>query len=55
MKKRNSFLFGPHSNISTAPRMYINEVEEDSEILIDNDADTCVNLTGSDGCKKDRV
>ena len=35
--------------------MYINGVEEDSETLIDDDADTCVNLTGSDGCKKDRV
>ena len=35
--------------------MYINGVENDSEILIDYDADTCVNLTGSDGCKHDRV
>ena len=35
--------------------MYINEVEEESETLIDDDADTCVNLTGSDGCTMDRV
>ena len=35
--------------------MYINEEEEESETLIDDDADTCVNLTGSDGCKNDRV
>ena len=35
--------------------MYINEVEEESETLIDDDADTCVNLTGSDGCRKDKV
>ena len=35
--------------------MYINGVEEESETLIDDDADTCVNLTGSDGCRKDRV
>ena len=35
--------------------MYINGVEEESDILIDNDADTCVNLTRSDGCKKDGV
>ena len=30
-------------------------MEEESETLIDDDADTCVNLTGSDGCRKDRV
>ena len=35
--------------------MYINGVEEDSDILMDNDADTCVNLTGSDGYKVERV
>ena len=35
--------------------MTINGVEEESEILIDDDADTCVNLTGSDGCKSDKV
>ena len=35
--------------------MYINEMEEESETLIDDDADTCVNLTESDGCRKDKV
>ena len=35
--------------------MFINEIEEESENLIDDDADTCVNLAGSDGCRKDRV
>ena len=35
--------------------MYINGVEEESETLIDNDADTCVNMTGNDGCKMDRI
>ena len=35
--------------------MHINGVEEDSEILIDDDADTCVNLTESFGCKTGRV
>ena len=35
--------------------MDINGVEEDSEALIDDNADTCVNLTGSDGCTVDRV
>ena len=35
--------------------MYINGVEEESETLIDDDADTCVNLTGSDGCTMDRA
>ena len=35
--------------------MYINGEEEESETLIDDDADTCFNLTGSDGCKVDKV
>ena len=35
--------------------MYINGVEEESETLIDNDANTCVDLIGSDGCTMDRV
>ena len=35
--------------------MYINGLENDSETLVDDNADTCVNLTGSDGCKHDRV
>ena len=35
--------------------MYINGVEDESETLIDDDADTCVNLTGRDGCKMDKV
>ena len=35
--------------------MYINGEEEESETLIDDDADTCVNLTGSNGCTMDRV
>ena len=35
--------------------MYINGAEEESETLIDDDADTCVNLTGSDGCTMDMV
>ena len=35
--------------------MYINGEEEESETLIDDDADTCVNLTGSDGCNVDKV
>ena len=43
------------SLFNIAPRMHINGVEEESETLIDDDADTCVNLTGSDGCKMDRV
>ena len=53
MKK--GILFCPHNIICTAPKMYIYEVEEESEILIDNNAHTCVNLTGNDGCKKDGV
>ena len=43
------------SLLNTAPKMFINGMEEESETLIDDDADTCVNLTGSDGCKMDRV
>ena len=44
-----------HFFFKSAPRMHINGVEEDSEALIDDNADTCVNLTGSDGCTVDRV
>ena len=43
------------SLLNTAPNMFISGIEEESETLIDDDADTCVNLTGSDGCKMDRV
>ena len=35
--------------------MYINEVEEESETLIDNDANTCAELIGGDGCTMNRV
>ena len=35
--------------------MYINGLKNDSDILADDDADTCVNLTGSDGCRKNKV
>ena len=35
--------------------MYINGVEEESETLIDDDADTCVNMTGTNGCGMDQV
>ena len=40
------------SLFNTAPKMFINGIEEESENLIDDDEDTCVNLTGSDGCTK---
>ena len=43
------------SLLNTAPKMFINGIEEESETLIDDDADTCVNLAGSDGCGKDKV
>ena len=39
----------------SAARMYINGVEVESETLIDNEADSCLSLTGSDGCIMDRV
>ena len=35
--------------------MYINEVEEESETLVYNDATTCVELIGGDGCAMNRV
>ena len=35
--------------------MHIKGVEEESDTLIDDDAETCVKLTGSDGCTMDRV
>ena len=38
-----------------APLVNINGLGEESETLIDDDADTCVNLTGNGGCKRDRV
>ena len=33
----------------------IQTLEEDSETLIDDNADTCVNLTGTNGCGMDQV
>ena len=41
--------------ISTAPLIYINGQEVNTTDLIDNDADTCVGLPGSDGCSMDKV
>ena len=43
------------TSVLSAPRIFINDKEENSTTLIDNDDTTCVQLPGYDGCKMDRV
>ena len=43
------------SCFTVAPRIYMNKAEETTTTLIDNNSTTCVQLTGSDGCTRDKV